>query len=55
MLISGDKKAYKYLTESTINFFTPEKLEKRLLAAGFRQVYYQPLFFGAAGIYRALK
>jgi len=55
MLISGDKKAYKYLTESTINFYTPEKVEKWLLASGFRQVYYQPLFFGAAGIYRALK
>jgi len=55
VLISGDKKAYKYLTESTINFYTPEELEKRLLAAGFRQVCYRPLFFGAAGIYRAMK
>lgn len=55
MLISGDKKAYKYLTESAINFYAPEELEKRLLAAGFRQVYYRPLFFGAAGIYRAIK
>ena len=55
VLISGDKKAYRYLTESAINFYTPEELEKRLLAAGFRRVYYQPLFFGAAGIYRAIK
>ena len=55
VLISGDKKAYRYLAESVINFYTPEELEKRLLAAGFRQVFYQPLFFGAAGIYRAVK
>lgn len=55
VLISGDKKAYKYLTESVINFYFPDELEKLLFAAGFRQVKYRPLFFGAAGIYRALK
>ena len=54
-LISGDKKAYKYLIQSAINFDPPEELQKLLLAAGFRQVHYRPLFFGAAGIYRALK
>jgi demethylmenaquinone methyltransferase / 2-methoxy-6-polyprenyl-1,4-benzoquinol methylase len=55
ILVSGDKKAYKYLTESAINFYSPEEMKKMLLAAGFRQVYYRPLFFGAAGIYRALR
>jgi demethylmenaquinone methyltransferase/2-methoxy-6-polyprenyl-1,4-benzoquinol methylase len=55
VLISGNKKAYKYLTESVINFYPPEELQKHLLAAGFRKVDYQPLFFGAAGIYQALK
>ena len=54
-LISGDKKAYKYLAQSAINFYPPEELKKLLLAAGFRQVHYRPLFFGATGIYRALK
>jgi demethylmenaquinone methyltransferase/2-methoxy-6-polyprenyl-1,4-benzoquinol methylase len=54
-LISGDKKAYKYLIQSAINFYPPEELRKLLLAAGFRQVHYRPLFFGATGIYRALK
>lgn len=54
-LISGDRKAYKYLTQSAIDFHSPEELGKLLLAAGFRQVHYRPLFFGAAGIYRALK
>lgn len=54
-LISGDKKAYKYLTQSAIDFHPPEELKRLLLAAGFRQVHYQPLFFGATGIYQALK
>jgi len=54
-LISGDKQAYKYLIQSAINFQPPEELRKLLLAAGFRQVHYRPLFFGATGIYRALK
>lgn len=54
-LISGDKEAYKYLIQSAINFHSPEELRKLLLAAGFRQVHYRPLFFGATGIYRALK
>jgi demethylmenaquinone methyltransferase/2-methoxy-6-polyprenyl-1,4-benzoquinol methylase len=54
-LISGDKKAYKYLTQSAINFHPPEELRKMLLAAGFRHVHYLPLFFGAAGIYQLRK
>ena len=55
LLISGDKKAYKYLTESAVNFYGPDKLGKILITAGFKQVFYQPLFFGAAGIYRLVK
>jgi len=55
LLISGDKKAYKYLAESAVNFYGPDKLEEILIGAGFKQVFYQPLFFGAAGIYRLVK
>jgi len=55
LLISGDRAAYKYLAESVVNFYAPDELEKFLLAAGFREVRYRPLFFGAAGIYRLLK
>jgi demethylmenaquinone methyltransferase/2-methoxy-6-polyprenyl-1,4-benzoquinol methylase len=54
-LISGDKEAYKYLIQSAINFHPPEELRKLLLTAGFRQVHYHQLFFGAAVIYRAQK
>ncbi|HDQ04990.1 MAG TPA: ubiquinone/menaquinone biosynthesis methyltransferase [Deltaproteobacteria bacterium] len=55
LLISGDRPAYKYLTESAVNFYGPDELEKILIAAGFKRVFYQPLFFGAAGIYRLIK
>jgi len=55
LLISGDRPAYKYLTESAVNFYGPDELEKILIAAGFKRVFYQPLFLGAAGIYRLIK
>jgi demethylmenaquinone methyltransferase/2-methoxy-6-polyprenyl-1,4-benzoquinol methylase len=55
LLISGDRVAYKYLTESAVNFYGPDELEKILITAGFKRVFYQPLFFGAAGIYRLIK
>ncbi|MBP8609667.1 MAG: ubiquinone/menaquinone biosynthesis methyltransferase [Syntrophaceae bacterium] len=55
LLISGDRAAYKYLAESAVNFYGPDELGKILITAGFKQVFYQPLFFGAAGIYRLIK
>lgn len=55
LLISGDSAAYKYLTESTLNFYGPDELKKIIIAAGFKEFFYRPLFFGAAGIYRLLK
>jgi demethylmenaquinone methyltransferase/2-methoxy-6-polyprenyl-1,4-benzoquinol methylase len=54
-LISGNKGAYKYLTESTANFYTPLQVRDMLMNAGFSEVEYQPLFFGAAGIHVACK
>jgi demethylmenaquinone methyltransferase/2-methoxy-6-polyprenyl-1,4-benzoquinol methylase len=55
ILISGSRDAYRYLVQSAIHFYTPEELEKLLLAAGFRRFSFRPLFFGAAGIYQAQK
>ena len=53
--LSGNKGAYQYLAESATRFFTPGEAEAVLLSAGFRQVSFQPLFLGVAGIYTALK
>jgi demethylmenaquinone methyltransferase / 2-methoxy-6-polyprenyl-1,4-benzoquinol methylase len=55
IILSGNKGAYRYLAESTRHYFSPREVKDRLLAAGFRDVLYRPLFFGAAGIHVALK
>ncbi len=54
-LLSGNKGAYKYLTESAANFFTPDQVRDLLLGVGFKSVQYKELFFGAAGIHIAEK
>jgi demethylmenaquinone methyltransferase/2-methoxy-6-polyprenyl-1,4-benzoquinol methylase len=54
-LISGNKSAYKYLIESVTDFYTPVQIKEMLIKAGFNEVEYQPLFFGAAGIHVAGK
>ena len=54
-LLSGDRVAYKYLAESTTNYYTPEEVRDMLLETGFTEVRYRPLFFGAAGIHVAIK
>ncbi len=53
--LSGNKGAYNYLAESAANFYTAEEVKDMLLEAGFRQVLYRPLLFGAAGIHVAVK
>lgn len=54
-LLSGNKVAYKYLGESAARFYTPGEVKNLLLKAGFREVYYRPLFLGVAGIHLAVK
>ncbi len=55
MLLSGNRGAYHYLVESASRFYPPEEVKEMLLTAGFREVNYRPLFFGAAGIHVASK
>lgn len=55
IIISGNKGAYRYLAESMSQFYTPWEVKDLLLSAGFRDVSYRPLFFGAAGIHVATK
>ncbi len=54
-LLSGNKGAYRYLAESAAHFYSPEEVREMLLAAGFRDAVYRPLFFGAAGIHVATR
>ncbi len=54
-LLSANRGAYHYLSESAARFYTSEKLKEILVTAGFRQASFRPLFFGAVGIYVATK
>ena len=55
IILSGNIGAYRYLAESMIRFYSPGEVKDLLMSAGFREVKYRPLFFGAAGIYVAVK
>jgi demethylmenaquinone methyltransferase/2-methoxy-6-polyprenyl-1,4-benzoquinol methylase len=53
--LSGAGASYAYLSRTIPRFFSPDRLEKILLEAGFEQVESRRLFFGAAAIHRAVK
>lgn len=54
-LLSGNRKAYRYLAESAARFYNPGEIKELLLAAGFRQVMYRPLLIGVVAIHVAVK
>ncbi len=54
-LLSGNRGAYHYLSESAVRFYTPEEIKEMLIAAGFRRVSCRPLFLGAISIHVATK
>jgi demethylmenaquinone methyltransferase / 2-methoxy-6-polyprenyl-1,4-benzoquinol methylase len=54
-IISGNRQAYKYLSQSAINFYSPDKIRNLFFKTGFKQFNYYPFFFGAAGIYHVIK
>jgi len=55
IIISGNKSAYKYLSESARRYYSPSEVKDMLIARGFSRVRYRPLLFGAAGIHVATK
>ncbi|MFC1985942.1 ubiquinone/menaquinone biosynthesis methyltransferase [Chloroflexota bacterium] len=54
-LLSGNRGAYHYLAESAAQFYAPDELRELLITAGFREVSFRPLFFGAASICMAVQ
>jgi demethylmenaquinone methyltransferase / 2-methoxy-6-polyprenyl-1,4-benzoquinol methylase len=54
-LFSKDRNAYKYLSNSAINFPYGTELKKIIQSAGFNSVALYPQFFGASTIYYAKK
>lgn len=55
IILSGNRGAYRYLAESAAHYYSPEEVREMLLKAGFRNVTYRPMLFGAAGIHVAQK
>jgi demethylmenaquinone methyltransferase/2-methoxy-6-polyprenyl-1,4-benzoquinol methylase len=54
-ILSRNKGAYRYLGESISKFYSPREVGDLLVSAGFKEVHYSPLFFGATGIHVATK
>lgn len=54
-LISGDRRAYRYLANSVINYYAPEEIEDLMKSHGFSEVCHKKLLGGAAAIHIAVK
>jgi demethylmenaquinone methyltransferase/2-methoxy-6-polyprenyl-1,4-benzoquinol methylase len=54
-LVSGDRAAYRYLNDSIRQFPPQAALADELCAAGFRDVTWRNLSFGAVAVHRAVK
>ena len=54
-LLSSNRGAYHYLAESAARFYTARELKEMLVTAGFCEVSFHPLFWGAIGIHVAIK
>jgi demethylmenaquinone methyltransferase/2-methoxy-6-polyprenyl-1,4-benzoquinol methylase len=54
-LISGSDTAYTYLSHSMRNFYSPEILAEIIRQAGFCEVRFNRMLFGAAAIHTAMK
>ncbi|MBN1298831.1 MAG: ubiquinone/menaquinone biosynthesis methyltransferase [Actinobacteria bacterium] len=54
-MISGNRQAYRYLSQSAINFYNTGELKKIFISSGFKSAKHWPLFLGAAAIYELIK
>lgn len=54
-LVSGSDTAYTYLSHSMCHFYSPEELAKIIRQAGFCEVSFNRMLFGAAAIHKAIK
>ncbi|MFC1951328.1 ubiquinone/menaquinone biosynthesis methyltransferase [Chloroflexota bacterium] len=54
-LISGQKGAYRYLSQSAANYYNAQEVRRLLTDAGFKQANFTPLLWGIAAIYIATR
>lgn len=55
LLIAGEKNAYRYLPETTIEFLEPEVLARTMEAAGLKNVDYKSFMFGNISVHWGTK
>jgi demethylmenaquinone methyltransferase / 2-methoxy-6-polyprenyl-1,4-benzoquinol methylase len=49
-VISGDRAAYRYLSDTVDSYRTPEELARMAVGAGWKSVRFQPLAMGTVGL-----
>jgi demethylmenaquinone methyltransferase/2-methoxy-6-polyprenyl-1,4-benzoquinol methylase len=54
-MLTGDRDAYTYLPETSVNFLPAEALLERITAAGFAQAGFQRYMFGTVAIHWAAR
>lgn len=54
-MVYGKTSPFVYLGDSILGFFAVDEVKAKFMKAGFRECRYEPLAFGAAGIYTAAK
>ncbi len=54
-LISGDRQAYSYLPQSTVNFPSPEELRNDMERAGLRHVFFRERMLGTVALHVGTK
>ena len=54
-MVSGSDTAYTYLSHSICYFYSPEELTEIIQQAGFCEVNFNRMLFGAAAIHKAIK
>jgi demethylmenaquinone methyltransferase/2-methoxy-6-polyprenyl-1,4-benzoquinol methylase len=53
--VAGSDEGFAYLSRSILGFHSPQRLSGILLEAGFSEVDWESLFFGAAAIHTAIR
>jgi len=54
-ILTGNKSAYAYLTESTVNFKTAGELKEIMTDCGFKKITIKKFMFGTIAVHRGIK